>query len=110
LLNLIGNSFDAVQELPEKWIKVNICDLGKEVEISVTDSGLGIPEAIREKITQPFFTTKEIGKGTGLGLSISRGIVESHNGRLFVDATCANTRIVVVLPKLQDAKTGRRAA
>ena len=67
--------------------------------IVVTDSGTGIPEKVREKLFQPFFTTKEIGKGTGLGLSISRGILEAHHGSLSVDATCPNTRFIIQIPE-----------
>jgi two-component system, cell cycle sensor histidine kinase and response regulator CckA len=56
------------------------------VEISVTDTGLGIPENIRAKIFDPFFTTKERGKGTGLGLSVVYNIVKSHNGSVTVES------------------------
>lgn len=103
LLNLLSNSFDATQEraekLTEKWIKIEARDLGAEVELSVTDSGHGILPAIRSKLAQPFFTTKEVGKGTGLGLSISRGIVMDHGGRLILDEQSPHTRFVIVLPK-----------
>jgi signal transduction histidine kinase len=85
-------------------------DLGTSLEVSVTDSGKGIPKAIRDKLMQPFFTTKGIGKGTGLGLSISRGIVHSHNGVLEVDTSCPNTRFVVRLPKRQWTKDEEPAA
>ncbi|MGA9120012.1 MAG: response regulator [Bacteroidota bacterium] len=56
------------------------------VEISVTDTGVGIPEEIRAKIFDPFFTTKERGRGTGLGLSIVYNIVRSHHGTITVDS------------------------
>lgn len=99
LLNLLSNSFDASQEISEKWIKIEARDLGTEVELSVTDSGHGISAAIRSKLAQPFFTTKEVGKGTGLGLSISRGIVMDHGGHLILDEQSPHTRFVIVLPK-----------
>ncbi len=99
LLNLLSNSFDAIQEISEKWIKIEARDLGTEVELSVTDSGHGISAAIRSKLAQPFFTTKEVGKGTGLGLSISRGIVMDHGGRLILDEQSPHTRFVIILPK-----------
>ncbi len=99
LLNLLSNSFDAIHELEQKWIKVEVIDLGNEIEISVTDSGKGIDPAHRSKLAQPFFTTKDVGKGTGLGLSISRGIVMDHKGRLYLDEKSVQTRFVVVLPK-----------
>ena len=99
LLNLLNNSVDAVQSLPEKWVEVAVRDAGEELEIAVMDSGSGIPESLRARMGQPFFTTKEVGKGTGLGLSISRGIVEAHGGHLVLDTTSPHTRFVVTLPK-----------
>ena len=56
------------------------------VKVSIKDSGKGIPEKVRKKIFEPFYTTKEIGKGTGLGLSISYGIIEKHNGKTYAMA------------------------
>jgi len=63
------------------------------------DSGKGIAKQFRDKVGQPFFTTKQVGHGTGLGLSISKGIVEAHGGHLSRDAECEHTRFVVTLPK-----------
>jgi len=85
--------------LQERWIEVGIADQGAMLEISVTDSGPGIPEAIREKIFQPFVTTKEIGKGTGLGLSIAKGIIEGHGGSFGIDPHWPNTRLFIRLPR-----------
>jgi signal transduction histidine kinase len=99
LLNLIGNSCDAIRDLPEKWIEVLAERRGERIRISVTDSGRGISEANRSKLFQPFFTTKEIGKGTGLGLSISHGILNSHRGTLSLDTSSENTRFVIELPR-----------
>ncbi|MNJ98614.1 Sensor protein FixL [compost metagenome] len=102
LLNLLNNSFDAIENLPEKWVRVSVIDDDPIVEIRVVDSGSGIPAHIIEKIMHPFFTTKEVGKGTGLGLSISSGIVKSHNGELSVDRNAKNTTFVIRIPKLQE--------
>ena len=100
LLNLLNNSIDAVGPLDKKWVKIQARDLDKDlVEISVTDSGLGIPEAVRENLFHPFFTTKEIGAGAGLGLSISMGMVTENGGNLRLDSNCRNTRFLIVLPK-----------
>ncbi len=99
IFNLLNNAYDAVESLGEKWIQVAVLDLVDQVEISVTDSGSGIPEEVQPRIMLPFFTTKEVGKGTGLGLSISKGIIESHFGALSLDTSSKNTCFVVRLPK-----------
>ncbi len=99
LLNLLNNSYDAIVSKREKWIKVECTDFGDKIEISVTDSGDGVPEQFRSKIMQPFFSTKDVGRGVGLGLSVSKGIIESHNGEIWLDTGCPNTRFVVTIPK-----------
>ncbi len=98
LLNLLNNAGDAIEKLSEKWVKVGIQLADARVVIAITDSGPGIPEEIRAKLMQPFFTTKAVGKGTGLGLSISRKIVEAHGGTFEIDASAKNTRFVIKLP------------
>lgn len=95
ILNLLQNALDAVEVLPEKWVEITFTEDSEGTRIMVTDSGGGIPEHIREKILQPFFTTKEVGKGTGLGLSISKGIMDAHHGELSIDTKCSNTRFVL---------------
>jgi len=99
LLNLLNNSFDAIFNSNSPWIKLGFKDCGDMIEITVTDSGLGLSEEIQEKIMQPFFTTKEIGKGTGLGMSVSQGIARSHNGDLIYNRQSANTEFILTLPK-----------
>ncbi|MGE3611418.1 MAG: CHASE domain-containing protein [Bacteriovoracaceae bacterium] len=98
ILNLLNNAHDAVENLEEKWVNLDCHAMGDYIHISVTDSGHGIPEKIRAKIMQPFFTTKEIGKGTGLGLSISLGMAQQHNGFLYYDTASKTTRFVLALP------------
>jgi signal transduction histidine kinase len=97
-LNLLNNSFDAIEFNDEKWIKIKVRSEEGLVKIYVMDSGPKIPDAIMDKIMQPFFTTKEVGKGTGLGLAISKGIIEKHQGDLFIDANGTHTTFVVTLP------------
>lgn len=63
-------------------IMVRTVTNGKESGIEVYDQGAGIPEAIRERIFEPFFTSKPVGKGVGLGLSVSMELVQQHQGRL----------------------------
>lgn len=101
LLNLLGNAFDAVHTLEERRVTITLGSDGHQFTLAITDSGEGIPDTIRQKIFQPFFTTKEIGKGTGLGLSISKTIIESHRGRLYLDPNTPKTRFVVEVPWAQ---------
>lgn len=103
LLNLFNNSFDAIQNLEERWIRVGVKEQDDAIEIRISDSGFGIAPELQEQIMLPFFTTKEVGKGTGLGLSISSGIMRSHKGALRLDPTSPNTTFVIQIPKLQEA-------
>lgn len=102
LLNLLGNAFDAVDNAVEKWVRLDFVVHGNELHLYITDSGPGIPPEIRDKIMQPFFSTKEIGKGTGLGLSISKGIIEDHRGKLALSSAGPNTQFIVTLPLRQN--------
>ena len=107
ILNLLSNSLDAVESLPVRWVKVSAqCDTDS-TSIIITDSGNGIPEVIRDKIMQPFFTTKEVGKGAGLGLSVAKGLVEEFGGTISVDSSKPNTtfeiRMKNHLPKIADS-------
>jgi two-component system, NtrC family, sensor kinase len=86
LVNLIKNGAEAM-EGRTGVIRVSACevpDTGR-VRFSVSDQGSGISASARDKIFQPFFTTKSIGKGTGLGLPISYGIVKMHNGNIWYE-------------------------
>ena len=91
LLNLITNAFYAVNEKAksnangyEPLVTVSTKLADGKTEICVQDNGNGIPVSLREKIFQPFFTTKPTGQGSGLGLSLSYDIVKAHGGELFV--------------------------
>ncbi len=99
LLNLLNNAFDAVRDLPEKWIRIEVMNFPDSIGVAVVDSGHGIPKEHLGKIMIPFFSTKPKVRGVGLGLSVSRGIVESHGGELRVDEASPNTRFLVTLPK-----------
>lgn len=97
-MNLLNNSYDAIVELEDRWVKI-ICTEGPQnLRLSFLDSGKGISDEIVNKIMAPFFTTKEVGKGTGLGLSISKGIIESHGGKLFVNKNGPHTEFIIELP------------
>ncbi|MCE3010742.1 MAG: PAS domain-containing sensor histidine kinase [Proteobacteria bacterium] len=98
LLNLINNSYDAIQSSENPWVQIRSEIENEQLIISVTDSGQGIEEPIVEKLMQPFFTTKKVGKGTGLGLSISKGLIEDHDGQLYYDRSSKNTCFKIHLP------------
>lgn len=98
LVNLLNNAVDAVEDASDPWVKLEIEPRGNMLELSVTDSGQGVPVNIRARIHEPFFTTKEVGKGLGLGLSVSRTIVEAHGGQLWLDEASPNTRFVFTVP------------
>ncbi|MGZ3725932.1 MAG: ATP-binding protein [Pseudobdellovibrio sp.] len=97
-VNLISNSYDAIKSLEDKWINISVNSFAETLEISLTDSGKGIPKEIQSKIMLPFFTTKEFGHGTGLGLSITKQIVERHNGKIKLDDNSFNTKFVLEFP------------
>ena len=85
ILNLLNNAFYAVREknyLPN--IILTTEKNNSSIIISVIDNGYGIPEDIKDKIFQPFFTNKPAGEGTGLGLSISYDIVRAHGGEISI--------------------------
>ena len=105
LLNLINNAFFAVNEKSKtenKDFKPSVIVKTKlektKVIISVSDNGSGIPEDVKEKIFQPFFTTKPTGEGTGLGLSLSYDIVKAHGGELKVETVEGEgTEFIIIL-------------
>ena len=103
VMNLLQNAFDAVAESRgEKWVEVEVSTRNKSVVVSVTDSGPGVPPAIRTRIMEPFFTTKPVGKGTGLGLSLSRSIAAGHGGELTLGERNGHTRFSLTLPLLKE--------
>jgi len=98
LLNLFVNAADAMRDggtltvttrlvagqyLAKSWPKLKA---GKYIEMSVTDTGVGMDPATMERIFEPFFTTKEMGQGTGLGLASVYGVVSNHQGHIRVDS------------------------
>jgi C4-dicarboxylate-specific signal transduction histidine kinase len=83
-INLLTNARDALGEAPRKEIQIRTAVRAGWVEITVSDTGPGIPEGLEQRVFDPFFTTKEVGKGTGLGLSITYGIVKDHGGSIAV--------------------------
>jgi signal transduction histidine kinase len=104
VLNLANNAFDAMREKAKTdpsyhpVLKVQSKRNGDKVIFSITDNGPGIPESIKDKILQPFFTTKKGTDGTGLGLSITHDIIKAHGGELhIVSSQTAGTEFQIKL-------------
>ncbi|AVR45397.1 two-component sensor histidine kinase [Christiangramia fulva] len=106
VLNLVTNAFYAVDEKKkedgggfEPTVHIKTCREKEVIKIQVIDNGKGIPKENREKIFQPFFTTKPTGLGTGLGLSISYDIIKAHGGVLNVSTKAGvGTTFTIELP------------
>jgi signal transduction histidine kinase len=99
-MNIISNAIDAIEG--KGTITISTLKTNAKVQISIRDTGTGIPEKIRTRIFEPFFTTKDVGHGTGLGLSISHGIIEKHKGTIKVNSEVGNgSEFVISLPVKQ---------
>lgn len=86
LFNLMRNGIEAMHGRPKREIRIAARSAGDDmIEVSLADTGPGLPEAIRDRLFQPFVTTKET--GMGIGLSVCRTIVETHGGRLWAEAS-----------------------
>jgi two-component system, NtrC family, sensor kinase len=120
LLNLISNGFYAVTKRKtenrssgfDPVLRATTRNLGDTVEIRIRDNGIGIPAEVKEKMFNPFFTTKPAGEGTGLGLSMSHDIiVKQHGGTIDVETEPGQfTEFTIVLPRtsnLQEKKRGQ---
>lgn len=102
LVNLVTNAHQAMRETPppRRLTITSAIDRRRErVVLRVADSGPGIPAEMRPRIFEPFFTTKPPGQGTGLGLSLCQGIIESHQGSIWVEPrTGGGAQFVIELP------------
>jgi signal transduction histidine kinase len=108
LLNLLSNGFYAAIKrsaendgVGEPTVLASTKNLGDSVEIRIRDNGAGIPPEVREKMFNPFFTTKPTGEGTGLGLSMTHDIiVKQHGGRIDVETSLGEfTEFIITLPR-----------
>jgi two-component system NtrC family sensor kinase len=107
LLNIVMNALDATDSGGSITVMTNLGYSAskteeKGIEISVADTGHGIPPENLERIFDPFFTTKEVGKGTGLGLSVSYGIVERHGGSIRVQSAVGKGSTFTIWLPLED--------
>jgi signal transduction histidine kinase len=99
--NLVLNAIQAQEDGGE--VRVEVSREDGEVQVAVEDRGPGVPEELRERIFEPFYTTKDVGEGTGLGLSVAWGIVNEHGGRIGVsDRPGGGARFTLTLPMAED--------
>ena len=102
VINLLSNAIDAVEAAhvaaPDVRVSMGENLAGSEIWLRISDNGLGMDEQTRERIFDPFFTSRE--EGTGLGLALCRKIVDEHGGRIEVDSRPGEgTEFVISLPK-----------
>ncbi|MDM9380611.1 response regulator [Chlorogloeopsis sp. ULAP01] len=119
LMNLVVNARDAMPNggtlsisaeniyIDEHYARMNLdASVGPHIQITIADTGAGMPPEIVDRIFEPFFTTKEVGKGTGLGLSTVRGIIKSHGGFVIVHSKVGKgTEFKVFLPAVEATAT-----
>lgn len=86
LLNFIGNAIDAVTEREIRNVTIEALIVDDNFILDIRDTGCGIPDRLKNKILEPFFTTKTTDKGTGLGLPVSKSIIEDHGGTLVIES------------------------
>jgi two-component system NtrC family sensor kinase len=99
ILNLLGNAADAVEGKTVRTVRVRTWESEGKVHLEVSDTGAGIDPAVRNRLFEPFVSTKDIGRGTGLGLSICKQIVEAHGGSISVESEPGKgARFTVALP------------
>jgi signal transduction histidine kinase len=114
LMNLLSNARDALLDQKEKkitntgdlWIKISTYLKDQYLVVQVEDNGPGIPDHLRDRIMEAFFTTKEVGKGTGLGLSLSKSIMEALGGKLELSRQQNPTTFLMMIP-VTNPGTGR---
>lgn len=103
-MNLLMNAKQAISGKGEIVVRTSKESPGDRVQVSVTDTGCGIPSDLIDKIFDPFFTTKPVGEGTGLGLSVSYGIIQDHSGRIEVESHAGKgSKFVVTLPVQEES-------
>ncbi len=106
LLNLLGNARDQLQAVEgDKRIDIGLRVHDGKIQLTIADTGGGIPEEMLPRIFEPFFTTKEVGSGTGLGLSISYGIINDMGGTIEAENAELGARFTITLPVTNEKNT-----
>lgn len=96
--NLIDNAIDAMEGQQGSKLELVTKRDGAFVNVSIIDNGPGVPDDIKDKIFDPFYTTKPIGKGTGLGLDVVQQIVNQHKGKIYLHSQPGHTEFRVCMP------------
>ena len=108
LLNVVLNAGAAIAARGggprnEDVVTLRIRSVDGKARIEVEDTGPGVPESMRERVFEPFVTTKDVGEGTGLGLAVCRGVVEAAGGTIAIDGSYADgARVVIEIPLAKD--------
>ncbi len=102
-MNILTNSIQAIEDKGDIYIDTISSSIG--IKICIKDTGRGMITEVKERIFEPFYTTKDVGKGIGLGLSISYGIIEQHNGNIdVISEPPKGTEFIISLPIFQTNK------
>lgn len=105
-INTIMNGIQAIQDQGTVTIRARRADADGFILVEIQDTGAGIPPEVLPRVFDPFFTTKEVGRGTGLGLSVTYGIVERHNGKIWIESEPGKgTKVVMQLPTTAQEET-----
>jgi two-component system sensor histidine kinase FlrB len=98
LVNLVSNALQACNTTPRVELGAEV--LGDRICLTVSDNGHGIPDEIRPRLFEAFFTTRP--QGTGLGLAVVKAVVDAHDGEILIDSGASGTTIALCLPALGD--------
>ena len=99
-VNLLSNAFDSMRSSEVRELQISTHEQGDYVHISISDTGTGVPEALREHVFDPFYSTKSVGEGMGLGLSITYGIIDQFGGKIIIgDSPSGGALFNVILKK-----------
>jgi signal transduction histidine kinase len=101
IINLLSNSLDAIEFLPDKWIEISCFEKPDSIWIQVEDSGSGIPDDIANQMMEPFFSTKDKDKGTGMGLYFAKESLRKHGGDLRYVPNRKHTTFLIEFPKVR---------
>ena len=99
-VNLFSNAFDSMRSSEVSQLTISTHEQGDYIHISISDTGTGVPQALREHVFDPFYSTKSVGEGMGLGLSITYGIVDQFGGKIIIgDSPSGGALFTIILKK-----------